>query len=240
MHKVLVCLTALAALTLGGCNATAPVKPDRQTVSAIRTIAILKAPEPNEYTVIDKGSLGGAMGAVGGAAIALDANKNQKGLLGALARSRFSFADALTTELQTALRGRGYETRVVSAPRPAPHKLLGDYGALGGPGVDAVLDVATRSAGYATQHWLTSSFWRPEAAVEIGLYSRNAGALVYGGTFMYGYHNPFMSATELDAPATFRFASKDAMEAASDEQLVAGLKDAAKAIAARVATDFAR
>jgi hypothetical protein len=106
--------------------------------------------------------------------------------------------------------------------------------------VDAVLDVATKGAGYATQHWMTSPFWRPEASVEVALYSRAAGALVYDENFMYGYHNPFMSATELDAPTAYRFDNKEAMEAASDERIIGGLKDAAKAIANKVAANFAK
>jgi hypothetical protein len=49
-----------------------------------------------------------------------------------------------------------------------------------------------------------------------------------------------MTATDLDAPATYQFASKEAMEAASDEQLIGGLKDAAKAIANTVAAKFTK
>jgi len=239
-RNILMCNTMLAALALSGCGASVPVKVGQQSLSGIRTVAIVKVPEPREYTVIDKGSPAGAMGAVGGAAIAMEANKNQKGLLGALARTKFSFADELTAELQATLRKLGYQTKVVSAQRSDPHKLLGEYSALTTSNDDAVLDVSTKGAGYATQHWLTSPFWRPEAHVEVALYSRNAGELVYDESFMYGYHNPFISATNLDAPVAYQFANKAAMEATSDERLISGLKDAAKAIANAVAAKFAK
>jgi hypothetical protein len=175
MRNILMCVTGFAVLALGGCGASVPVKVDPQAFSSIRSVAIVKAPEPREYTVIDKGGMASALGAVGGAAIALEANKNKKGLLGALARTKFSFADELTTELQMALSKRGYQTKVITAQRTEPHKLLGEYGALATSNVDAVLDVATKGVGYATQHWLNSSFWRPEAYVEVALYSRGAG-----------------------------------------------------------------
>lgn len=240
MRNMLMYVTGFAALALGGCGASVPVKENPQAFSGLHTVAIVKIPEPREYTVVDAGSIAGAMGALGGAAIALEAHKDQKGLLGALARTKFSFADELTTELQAALRKRGYQTKVVTAQRPEPGKLLGEYDALATSNVDAVLDVATKGVGYATQHWLTSPFWRPNAHVEVALYSRGAGKLVYDETFMYGYHNPFMSATDLDAPATYHFANKAVMEAASDEQLIGGLKDAAKAIANTVAAKFSK
>lgn len=232
-------LVVLAASALAGCAASTPVKVDSQAMSGIRTVAIVKAPEPREYTVINKGSLTAAMGAVGGAAIALEAQKNQKGFLGALARTKFSFADQLTADLEAALQARGYKTRVVAVQRGEPHKLLGDYASMTTPDVDAVLDVATKGVGYATQHWMNSAFWRPEAYVQVGLYARG-GAPVYEETFMYGYHNPLMSATDLNAPEAYRFANKEAMEAASDNTLVDGLKDASRAIATHVAAKLAQ
>lgn len=233
-------LVGLAALALTGCGASTPVKVDSQAMSGIRTVAIIKATEPREYTVINKGSPAGAMGGVGGALIALDAQKNQKGLLGALARTKFSFADQLTADLEAALQAKGYKTKVVAVQRGEPHKLLGDYANLMTSDVDAVLDVATKGVGYATQHWMNSAFWRPEAYIQVGLYTRGAGAPVYEETFMYGYHNAFLSATDLDAPEAYRFPNKEAMEAAGDKVLIDGLKDASKAITTQVATKLAR
>ena len=230
---------AIAALGLSGCG-SAPVKVDTQALSRVHTVAIVKAPEPTQYTVINKGSLAGAFGAAGGAAIAADAEKDQKGLLGALARNKFSFAEQLTADLQGALKAKGYQTRLVTAKREKPGDMLKEHTSLMGTGVDAVLDVAMLNVGYSTENWMTSPFWRPEARVEVALYARGGTSALYDETFMYGYHNPFMSATNLDAPEQYHFKNKEDMEGAGDKVLVGGLKDAANAIAQAVANKLTK
>lgn len=226
-------------LMLVGCGA-APVQVDREALAGIRTIAIIEAPEPAQYTVINKGSPLAGAGAIGGAFMAMSARKDEKGLLGAMARTQFSLRDQLMRDLQATLRARGYQTRVVNVQREKPGALLDDYANLPVEGAEGILDVVIANAGYATQHWMTSSHWRPEARVFVGLYSRPSAKVVYRETFMYGYHNPLMSGTNVDAPETYRFADKAAMEASDDPTLVGGLKDASKSIAGRIADQLTR
>ncbi len=35
--------------------------------------------------------------------------------------------------------------------------------------------------------------------------------VIYSEKFMYGYHNPFMSGTDIDAPEEYRFKNKEAL-----------------------------
>lgn len=240
LRRLAVIGATVAVLGLAGCGGTAPVRVDTQTLAMVHTVAIVKAPEPNEYTVINKGSPAAAMGALGGAAIAMQANKDQKGLLGALARKKFSFADQLTTDLQKTLQQKGYKTKVVVVKRESGRDLLKDHNALMAQGIDAVLDVATMEVGYSTEHFMFSPFWRPEARVEVGLFPRGGDKAAYDETFMYGYHNPLMSGTDLDAPDKYHFNSRDEMEAAADDTLIGGLKDASMTIAQTVADKLAR
>lgn len=50
---------------------------------------------------------------------------------------------------------------------------------------------------------------------------------------MYGYHNPFMSGTDLDAPEAYHFDNKEALFASS-ERIVAGIKDSVEAVADQI------
>lgn len=152
-----------------------------------------------------------------------------------MARTQFSFRDQLMRDLQATLRARGYQTRVVNVQREKPRALLDDYANIPAEGAEGVLDLVVADAGYATQHWMTSSHWRPEARVFVGLYSRPSAKVVYRETFMYGYHNPLMSGTNLDAPKPYQFADKKTMEASDDATLIGGLEDASKSIAGRIA-----
>lgn len=203
--------------------------------SQISTIALIRVPEPTEIVVMGKGSLALAFGAIGALAVAADA-MNQKGLFGAISRTKFSFADQLTQDLSAALTERGLKTQLVSADRKGrPDKLLEDYAAFQTVGADTILDVSTVALGYATEHFLFSPHWRPEAHVRVALVSRASSQRLYEERIMYGLHNPFMSAAKLDAPKQYQFADQEAMDAADDATLIGGLKDASKAIAAHVA-----
>lgn len=235
LRRITISGMTVAAFALSGCS-SAPAKVDSQALGSVHTVAIIKAPEPARYTVFNWGSPAAAFGALGGAFVASSANKDMKGLQGALAREKFSFGKQLTSDLEKALKADGYKVRLITVKRESPAKLLKKHLDLMAHGVDAVLDVATMNVGYVTENWLTSPFWRPEARVEVALYGRAGTAPIYDQTYMYGYHNIFMSATNLDAPKQYRFKSKEAMESAGDRVLVGGLKDAANTIAQAVAT----
>ena len=206
--------------------------------SQISSVAIIRVPEPTEIVVMGKGSLALAFGALGALVVAADA-MNQKGLLGAISRTKFSFADQLNQDLSSALAERGLKTQLVEADRKGrPDKLLEDYSAFQATGADVILDVSTVALGYATEHFLFSPHWRPEAQVRVALVSRASAQRLYEERIMYGLHNPFMSGAKLDAPKQYQFADQEAMDAADDATLIGGLKDASKAIAAHVAKNI--
>lgn len=225
----------VTVLALSACGGSVPIKKDSQALTGIHTVAIVKVPEPLEYSVVNRGSAASALGGVGGAIIGIEAHMNQKGLLGALARTHFSFSDQLTADLQKSLEAAGYTVKVIDAPHDNPARLLKDHVKLLTKDTDAVLDVAVSSVGYSTEHWMFSPFWRPQAWLEVALYRKTSEEPVYDQTYMYGYHNVLVHAIDLDAPAAYHFDNKEAMTAASDSTLIGGLKDAAQAVAAKVA-----
>ena len=214
-----------------------PVHAEEALPPILKSIAIIRVPQPIDIVAIDKGSLALALGGLGAGAVALDAHLNKKGLLGAIARSKFSFSDQLTQDLNEALIARGFKTQLVDADRKGrPDKLLDDYAAILPSDADAILDVSLMMLGYSTEHFLFSPHWRPEASVMAALTPRTATQPLYKERIMYGWHNPLMSAAKLPAPKEFQFANREAMDAADDAILVGGLKDASKAIAAQVAS----
>ncbi|MBT9568381.1 MAG: hypothetical protein IV085_08795 [Thiobacillus sp.] len=56
---------------------------------------------------------------------------------------------------------------------------------------------------------------------------------------MYGYHNPFMSGTDLDAPKAYYFKDKNSLFADSDK-LLAGMQDSVNAVTHKVAENLSR
>jgi hypothetical protein len=56
---------------------------------------------------------------------------------------------------------------------------------------------------------------------------------------MYGYHNPFMSGTDLEAPSAYHFKDKDSLFSDSTK-LVAGMQNSVNAVTQKVAGNLAK
>jgi len=232
MHRFLFCLLLLSAI---------PAQAEPAVAPAIKSITLIRPPEPREYVTMNKGSALGAFGAIGGALMALESRQNDKGLLGALARTKFSFSEQFTQDLSAALNAGGYRVVMATADRGSrPDKLLEDYTAIWAADgtTEAALDVSVAYVGYSAEHFMLSPHWRPDVMVYASLVLRASGERLYEERIMYGYHNMFMSAAKLDAPKEYQFADQDALNAADDATLINGLKDASQRIASHIAQNM--
>lgn len=82
--------------------------------------------------------------------------------------------------------------------------------------------------------YLHQVIWRPESKTLVRLVNARDSSILFQDTMMYGYHNPFMSGIDLDAPKQFHFDERADIFKAGNKVVVAGLKDAAKKIAIEV------
>lgn len=233
----LVSLLTGAAL-LGGCGGgSMAVRPELK--AQVQSIALIRVAEPPAYVANDFGNPGMMFGAVGGAAVGAGAMTAGEKITKIAHDAGFSAADRYTSALETKLRASGYQVKIVDAARPKPGKLLGDYAAVDAQGADAILDIAVESFGYATEHPMFSPHWRPAAQVKVAMVSRTTQEVVYQEKFMYGYHNPLMSGTDLDAPETFHFKNRDALFA-DEAKLVEGLNSSVDAVVQAIGTHLAK
>jgi len=203
-----------------------------QDKASIRTIAILQIEEP-QLRMLNLGSGMAAMGAIGGAAIA--ASDESQRLFNELQSKNFSFSNQLTQDLQKELKKAGYKTMVVKVNRTDTRNLLEDYSKLRINNADAILDVAVTNYGYVTEHFMFSPHWRPEARTFVALAKPMDKNVMYQEAIMYGYHNPFMSGVELEAPSDFHFTEQEDVFKAGPNKIVSGLKDASQKIAMQIA-----
>lgn len=226
--KKFTALLAGAAL-LTGCGAgTMAVKPELK--AQIHSVALIRVAEPPVYVANDFGNPGMMFGAVGGAAVGAGAVTAGEKITQIARGAGFSAAERYTAALEARLRAAGYDVKIVDVPRPKPGKLLEDYTVVDAQGADAILDVALESFGYATEHPMFSPHWRPAAQVKVAMVARATQAVVYQEKFMYGYHNPLMSGTDLDAPDSYHFKNREALFA-DEGRLVAGLNDSVESVA---------
>lgn len=218
----------LAVVTLSGCGATmVAIKPD--AISKVKSIALIEAGEPQTYVGNDFGNPGAAFGAIGGIAVAKSSNNAIKSINQVVKKEGFLAGQYLTESLQEELTALGYQVKLIKVLREKTFELLDSYESVKTEGADAVLDVAIKSIGYATEHPLLSPHWRPASVIEISLVSSLNNEKIYTEKFMYGYHNPFMSGTDLDAPKAYHHSNKESMFS-DDKLLIEGMQDSVTAV----------
>lgn len=220
---------------LSGCGGGKMVlKPD--AINQVKTVALLQISEPS-YRMMNLGSPAGAMGAIGAVTIALNGKEAVKSIDGVIADNNFSFSDSLTNEITAQLEKSGFNVNVINVNR-AENKLLEDYSGISTDGADALIDVVVSNAGYVTEHFMFSPEWRPEARVMISMRTTDNSETIYSETLMYGYHNPMMSGTDLEAAEEYKFEKKEAVFEAGDDVVLGGLRDATQSIASHIATQL--
>lgn len=225
----------LTLAIISGCGGGKMVlKPD--AVNQVKTVALLQIPEP-PYRMMNLGSPAGALGAIGAVTIALNGEEAVKSIDGVVSENNFAFGDSLTNEIAAQLEKSGFKVNIVTVER-AENKLLEDYNTVSADGADALIDVIVSNAGYVTEHFMFSPEWRPEARAMISMRATDNSEVIYSETLMYGYHNPIMSGTDLDAAEEYKFEKEEAVFEAGDKVVLAGLQDAIESIASHVATQL--
>jgi hypothetical protein len=226
----------IATTTLSACSAAkVAVKPE--AISKVENIALVQVNEPQTYVANDFGNIGAAFGAIGGVAVAMSSKDATVSVDQAAKKEGFSAGQYLSELLQKELTALGYKIKTIQVPREKTHELLENYENINTDGAEALLDVAINSIGYATEHPLLSSHWRPASVIEVNLVNGLTTEKIYSEKFMYGYHNPFMSGTDLDAPEAYHFKNKEEMYS-DDKVLVEGMQDSIKAVVQRVASSL--
>jgi hypothetical protein len=137
----------------------------------------------------------------------------------------------------------GYVSADIPVERRNPKAFIDNYDGLPGPAVDAVLDVVLVEGGYTNVTYPKDGGarfggFRPYFRVIAKLVTPGSGKILYSGTFMYGHHNRYITATNLDAPPENFFDNVDAMKV-DQGKVKKGLELAINAIAGKIAEQLA-
>ena len=230
---------AILLATVTGCAGTSRKALDVSEASNIRKIVILTIPEPPRITVHNMGSGAVLLGGVLAVAIAngVSETHNTDPLTKLLLDQGFDFSKEMQQELKNQLGRMGYDVQLVEAQRKNPMGLLKDYSGYSSLNTDAILDVALgMNFGYANVNIMDNEF-RPDIEIRTQLIAKQTGKVLYSEGFIYGYHNPFMSATQIPAPKVFYFPNSDDLYT-DKQRAVAGLRAGISAIAAALANQL--
>jgi hypothetical protein len=223
-------LLALAA-SLSAC-ATISQQQFNPQAESIHTIALISVADPVEYRTTDYGSKAGLLGPIGGAAIASGAAKMTAALTQAVKESKFDYSRAMQAALTEQLTRAGYKVVTVSARRDGA-KLLSDYSAVPSGGADALLDIEGLVVGYSSVSVYDGDL-RPHVQVNARLVSAKTRAPLYSEQFLFGYHNAFMSATELPSDKQYYFKNFESLMD-NKARAIEGLQRGTETIAAQIA-----
>ncbi|MCW8958986.1 MAG: hypothetical protein OQL07_06840 [Gammaproteobacteria bacterium] len=222
---------ALISLLAGCGSSSVEVRPDALT--STKKIALIQVSEPDSYVGQDFGSPAIMFGVVGGAIAGGSSENARKSLDQLAAEAKFHAGSRFTNLLKDELIKSGYKVDLISVKRENKTKLLEAYDNVDASGADAILDIAIESIGYATEHPLLSPEWRPASQVHVALVDSRNKNTIYSEKLMYGYHNPFMSGTDIDAPKEYFFKNKEALFADASK-LVEGMKGSVDAVVGHV------
>ena len=230
-------VAGVALLVFGGCSTAPKVDVTAQTKQAVKRIAIVQAPEPQEYMMMPARNPAGAalymFGAVGGAILGGIHASTQKTatqkFTQAVAPSKPDMQATFANRIAAGLKAKGYDVAVVAAPPRLSERDDFDFSKL--PGAYDGYLVANFNGGYA----VSGKRAAPRLDVGVSLSDRTGATKYFSERYVYG-DVPARGVTVVKAEPRFVFESEEAVlrnSATAAEALRAGAAKIADEVAAR-------
>lgn len=221
-------------ITLAACAGPGPrIDATAEALANVRSIAVIRAPEPTTYMVVNFGHPGGAFGLVGGLFAAADQNSKQDRLSDAIAASGHSVTASLVESVADMLSRAGFETVVedgITDDSDGRQTILLEKVQ---SKTDAVLVISPRIIGFIAGS--ATSDYLPTIAVVATLHGNEAGEHLYRSSHVAGYKPK--AGEWRTSPAGTTFANFDALMA-NPERTAQSLTEAARAVATTIADDL--
>jgi hypothetical protein len=233
---------AAAVFGLAGCVGIKPIEPQAGELQAIRSIAVVSAPEPEAYEVRNLKHPGFAFGAVGGAIAAADQDDKRARLTQVLRPLKPAPTARFSQELVYQLKRLGYDARLVDAPwkqadkdKPAVDPAAVAAVAAASGGADAVLVLEPRVTGFVAA---PGHDYLATLHTQVRLYGSAGGAPVLQAVYATGWA-PEQHLLKATATRGREFENFDAL-VADPPATAQSLQCAASLLAERVSQDFQR
>lgn len=226
---------SILAIVLSACT-TVP-KVDLAPERPVKTITMLKVIEPASQSVVNLGGAAGAFGLIGALAQNNLNEVHTKAYTELLQQKTVTFASPFESDLSDKLRSAGYNVSSADL-RPtiqADGRTL-DYTAVD-VSDDAILHVWFTTLGYLSPP--SKIAFQPWITVRVRLLEAKSKKDLYFKTFTCGYQPAAEGIVHLNADPRFEYDGFDVLTAKVDDS-IAGLRECNRAIATRIAGDFAK
>jgi len=238
MIQRLRCFLVIATIAMiTGCVGPVPkIDSSPSALTNVKTIAVIRSPEPKIYTVANFGHPGMAFGLVGGLVVAADQNSKQNRLTEAIKEKNTEpTSGSLAESIANQLTRRGFEASVEEGPwEESDGKFKLDFEKITST-ADVVLVVAPTIVGFIATGALSD--YVPTLAAIVTLLGKDRKEPIYRGFHVAGW-KPKADGWRHSSP-TVTFSNFDALMSDPAKTAVT-LSDAASRIAVTVAEDLKR
>ena len=235
LNRSMIAILLVVAAMLTACGAMPKIDGDPAKLSAVRTIAVIRAPEPQTYTMLNLSHPGMMFGLVGGLIAASDAEDKAKILSKAYHQQGTAITASLAAKVAEALKRDGYETRVEDGNWVEKDgKRTLEFGAIQSD-ADAVLVVSPSIIGFVAPRM--GADYYPTILASATLLGKDRKDKIYVGFHATGWEMKREGFRNTPSAVTFPNFS-DLM--ADTRASAASLDAAAEAIAATIGADLQR
>jgi hypothetical protein len=226
----------MLTVLLAACAGPVPkIDSSPATLSAIKSIVVVRSPEPKTYTVLNFGHPGMYFGAIGGVIAAVDQNGKQDRLSVALKANGLSVTAALAERVAAQLSQAGYQVKVEDGPWEEADGKAKLVLAKVHSDADGLLLISPTIVGFVATG--AAGDYLPTITAVVTLLGKDRKVQIYRGYHASGWQPKAEGWKTSSAKTTFT--NFDALMA-DPARTGASLTEAAAAIATTVASDLKR
>jgi len=227
-------LIAVAIVTTGCVGPVAKIDTDPVAITKVKTISVIRSPEPKTYVVMNFGHPGMGFGLVGGLIVAADLSSKQDRITQSIKEQKLPpVSTILADNIAARLKAKGYDVRVEDGPwEENGNGFKIDFEKIKSSS-DTVLVVAPGMYGFVTTSVVSD--YMPTITAVVTLLGKNRKEPLYRGYHATGWQPKAEGWRH--SPSKTTFANFDVLMADPKKTAVA-LNDATERIANTVAEDL--
>ncbi len=199
----------VAAWLMTACASVQNISLDKTGRPPIKSVALLKVAESQQFMVRDFSGMSALGGLIGGAIQGnIDDQRSQK-FLEAVKDKQVMFGDIMVKEMQTALNEAGIEMLYLpgESPKFAADKKSDDYSHIT-TDKSAILNIWFGATGFVNTAKLSTEF-QPWLVVNVRLVDPQTKAIIYQKTYNAGYNAAIANAEFISVDPRYKFGNFD-------------------------------
>lgn len=235
--RVYATLIIITTMLFSGCASLNTKKLQPEYAKNMDSIAVVEIQDHEYYQLLDYGNpISLFLGGIGSMIAVAESNSHKEDFTKDVRAKGFNYGKEMTKTLVKELKKAGFKVRLVKADKKQPWTFVEDYNGVKAGKADTILDINSMAVAYASETAFNHAL-RPYLDLKVNIVDSKGRKPVYEKKYMYGYHNLFLSAHDIDAPEKYHF---DNVTFVVDHPTEArdGFRDGIKTLAKAIVNDL--